>query len=112
MVLNCAAYAWKTWTRVSMIRNIKRRNVQKCVHVCWSKSDGYIIKGLPVKWKDTQRSSFSIEPEVGVVIAKTTMQHQVNSTQVPIQKYQNKKALPVICTIQTFPNSLPISNKL
>lgn len=43
---------------------------------------------------------YSIEPEVGVVIAKTTMQHiKFILTQVPIQKRQKKEALTVICTI-------------
>lgn len=43
--------------------------------------------------KDTQEEEFffSREPEVGVVIAKTTLQYQVNSTWVPNQKAKKKK---------------------
>lgn len=67
------------------------------------------IKGLPVKWKDTQKDAFSREPEVGVVTAKTTRYH-TNSTQVPLQKVKKQKALTVICTI--IQQSLQISYKL
>lgn len=48
--------------------------------------------------KGHSEEEFSIEPEVGVVIAKTTMQH----IRLILHKYQfirQQKALTVICTI-------------
>lgn len=61
---------------------------------------------------DAQEEEFSIEPEVGVVIAKTTMPTYIR---LILNKYQFrkdkiKKALTVICTILF--HALRISNKL
>lgn len=54
---------------------------------------------------------YSIEPEVGVVIAKTTTQHiKFILTQVPIQKRQKKG--PNSDLYHPFPRSFQILNKL
>lgn len=52
----------------------------KCVCVCVGVSWMCVLKAYQWNEKDTQEENFSLEPEVGVVIAKTTMQYRVSST--------------------------------
>lgn len=51
--------------------------------------------------KRHSEEEFSTEPEVGVVIAKTTMRHiRLNRHKYQFRKTEKKKALTVICTIR------------